>query len=76
MNLLIPLLILGLTTFPLWAEASQTPRGPTVKSKQTIVIVNKPLTYKQTQSVKKAIKGKKCRKGVDPKSKQVYYVCN
>lgn len=68
MHFIVPLLIIGLCSFPLWTEASPS-------KQQTVKVDNKKLTSKQQKEIKKAIKEKKCVKALDKKTKKVYYVC-
>ena len=78
MNFIIPLLIITLMAIPAYAANKQTakPMAYPIKQKQTIVVHNKQLTQKQLKEVKQAVKEKKCKSAVDPKSKKKYYICN
>ena len=64
LTLLISLAIMS----PSYSEAAS--------KKQTYQVDNKKkLSYKQQRELKRAIKEKKCTKGVDKRTKKVYYVC-
>lgn len=73
MHFIVPLLITGLCSFPMWAEASASKHPPS--KQQTVKVDNKKLTSKQQREIKKAVKQKKCVKALDKKTKKVYYVC-
>lgn len=71
MNIIIvPLLIIGLCSFPMWVEAAPS-KQHTIKVEQ-----NKKLNHKQQKELSKSIKRGKCKKGSDKKTKQVIYICS
>lgn len=74
MNFIIPLLIITLMAIPAYAANKQTAKS--IKQKQTVVVHNKQLTQKQLKEVGQAVKEKKCKVAIDPKSKKKYYICN
>lgn len=61
-----PVIIIALMCTPL-VEASV--------AKSIVHVNDKKLTQKQTATLKKAVKQKKCYIAVDKKTKQQYYVC-
>ena len=69
MHFIVPMLIIGLCSFPMWTEASTKQQTYKVETK-------KKLTYKQTQAVKKAVKQNKCKVAIDSKTKKQYYICS
>ena len=77
MNFIIPLLIITLMAIPAYASGKVAkPVAYLIKQKQTVVVHNKQLTQKQLKEAKQAVKEKKCRKAIDPKTKKEYYICN
>lgn len=68
MHFIVPLLIIGLCSFPLWTEASPS-------KQQTVKVDNKKLTSKQQRELVKKVKRKECKQGLDKKTKQVVYIC-
>ena len=68
MHFIVPLLIIGLCSFPLWTEASPS-------KQQTVKLDSKKLTSKQQRELVKKVKRKECKKGLDKKTKQVVYIC-
>ena len=72
MHIIVPLLIIGLCSFPMPSEAANAP-----SKKQTIVSEqNKKLNHKQQKELAKSVKQKKCKKGIDKKNKRVVYICS
>lgn len=73
MNFIIPLLIITLMAIPAYASGKT---AKPIKQKHTVVVHNKQLTQKQLKEAKQAVKEKKCKVALDPKSKKKYYICN
>lgn len=70
MHFIVPLLIIGLCSFPMWSEASNVP-----SKQKTVKVEQKKLNHKQQRELAKAVKQKKCTKAIDKKTKKVYYLC-
>ena len=77
MHFIVPLLIIGLCSFPMWSEAGASKPTNAPSKKQTIVSEqNKKLNHKQQRELTKSVKQGKCKKGLDKKTKQVVYICS